>query len=62
MEVYYEQINRCSGHDYVTIITGESLVKPGDLKRGATPLGTVPSAETAQWEAERSVRLAVALL
>ncbi len=30
------------------------------MKRGATPLGTVPAAEKAQWETERSVRLAAA--
>lgn len=30
VEVYCEQINRCSGHDYVTIIHRRSLVKPGE--------------------------------
>lgn len=41
------------------LYTGER--ERGDLKRGATPLGTVPSAEKAQWETERSASLAAAL-
>lgn len=46
------------------LYTGESERERerGDLKRGATPLGTVPSAEKAQWETERSASLAAALL
>lgn len=44
------------------LYTGESERERGDLKRGTTPLGTVPSAEKAQWETERSASLAAALL